>query len=106
MNLSVTGDARPNFVATGLRGTIALKVAHQQRPRPDQTHVTNGNIPEFWQLVETRLPKNPAERRQALTVRFHPSGPIRSHRSELDQTKWFPSKPRPLLRKQYRPPHE
>lgn len=55
VDLGPPGNAGPDVVATHLFGCVEVKVFHQQRPWPDETHIAFESVSEGRQLIKTRL---------------------------------------------------
>ena len=54
-------DARPDLVTPALLLGVQGQVLHQQRTRPDETHVAHQDVPQLRQLIQARRAQEPAE---------------------------------------------
>ena len=68
IDLSPAGNTRPDVVPQGLTGRIQRQVFHQQRPRPDQTHIALQHVEQLRQLVEAAASQPGSKWRHALRI--------------------------------------
>src|SRR4051812_40461711 len=52
VDLCQPGDSRQHVVASRLFGCVTLEVLHEQRPWPDQSHLTRQDVQQLRQFVD------------------------------------------------------
>jgi hypothetical protein len=106
MALRPTCDARAYIVTPHLLLTVQREILDEQRARANKRHVAFQNIEELRQLVETRLPHEGTQGRDALVVRQQLAvlvSPV-IHRLELDDLEDLTFISRPVLKEKYARP--